>query len=127
MLHGPLAPVDGSCEGLDWSDVKAHSAGALEVYADGTFTTPAATVTDEGCYTFTEQLAATAISDSVVTEPGLPSETVLFVPEVPDPDNGGGLPYTGSQPLRLLGAGLLALIAGGLLLGLSRRESHARG
>jgi LPXTG-motif cell wall-anchored protein len=63
----------------------------------------------------------------VVTEPGLPSETVLFVPEVPDPDNGGGLPYTGSQPLRLLGAGLLALIAGGLLLGLGRRESHARG
>ncbi len=127
VLHGPLAAVDGSCDGLDWSDAATQSAGAIEVHEDGTFTTPAAAVTDEGCYTFTEQLAATAISDSVVTEPGLPSETVLFVPEVPDPDNGGGLPYTGSQPLRLLGAGLLALIAGGLLLGLSRRESHARG
>jgi hypothetical protein len=121
VLHGPLAPVNGSCESLDWSDAATHSAGALEVHADGTFTTPAATVTDEGCYTFTEQLAATAISDSAVTEPGLPSETVFFVPDADDPNDGGGLPYPGSQPLRLLGAGLLALIAGGLLLGLSRR------
>ena len=125
VLHGPLAPIDSSCEGIDWSSAATHQAGALEVYQDGSFTTPAITVTEEGCYTFTEQLAVTEISDSVATEPGLPEETVLFVPEIPDPDNGGGLPYTGSQPLRLLGAGLLALIAGGLLLVLSRRLAGA--
>jgi hypothetical protein len=122
-LHGPLAPVNGSCHGLDWSAAPAHDAGAIEVHADGTFITPEVTVTTEGCYTFTEQLAANSIADSAVTEPGTEAETVLFVPEAPAPDGGGGgLPYTGSQPLRLLGAGLLALLAGAMLLALSRRR-----
>ena len=132
VLHGPLAAVDGSCDGLDWSTAPAHDAGAIEVYEDGTFTTPAVAVTDEGCYTYTEQLAATAISDTTVTEPGEAAETVLFVPDrpvPPDPDpdptpapDDGDLPYTGSQSLRLLGAGLLAVLAGAMLLALSRRR-----
>ena len=132
VLHGPLAAVDGSCDGLDWSAAATHDAGAIEVYEDGTFTTPAVAVTDEGCYTYTEQLAATAISDTTVTEPGEAAETVLFVPDrpvPPDPDpdptpapDDGDLPYTGSQSLRLLGAGLLAVLAGAMLLALSRRR-----
>ncbi|MBU6329238.1 MAG: LPXTG cell wall anchor domain-containing protein [Acidobacteria bacterium] len=127
VLEGPLAPVDGSCDGLDWSEAATHRAGALEVRGDGRFATPEIIVTEEGCYTFTEQLAATAISDSIVTEPGLPEETVLFISEPPTPDDGGGnLPYTGSQPPALVGGGLLALIAGALLLAISRRESRAR-
>ncbi len=124
-LRGPLAAVNGSCDGLDWSGAAVHDAGAIEVHADGTFTTPASSVTAEGCYTFTEQLAANSIANSVVTVPGEAAETVLFVPEPPTPptpDNGGGLPYTGSQPLRLLGAAALALLAGGLMLAISRRR-----
>ena len=127
VLHGPLAPIDGSCDGLEWSAAATRAAGAIEVHADGIVTTPALEVTEEGCYTFTEQLAATTISESAVTEPGVSTETVLFVPDrpvPPDPDD-GGLPYTGSQPVRLLGAALLALIAGGVLLGLSRRKGWA--
>ena len=124
VLHGPLRPIAGSCDGLDWSTAATHAAGAIEVQGDGSFDTPSVTVTEEGCYTFTEQLAATAIADSVVTEPGELLETVLFVPEPPVPPkpDDGGLPYTGSHPLRLLGASLLVLLAGGLLTGLGRRR-----
>ena len=68
-----------------------------------------------------------------MTAPGEAAETVLFVPyrpvpPDPDPDDptpapdDGDLPYTGSQSLRLLGAGLLAVLAGGMLLALSRRR-----
>jgi LPXTG-motif cell wall-anchored protein len=140
VLHGQLAAVDGSCDGLDWSDALVHDAGAIEVHGDGTYSTPAISVTDEGCYTFTEQLAANSIAESAVTTPGEAAETVMFVPDrpvppdpdptpTPDPapDGGGDLPYTGSQPLGLLGAGLLAVLAGGMLLVLSRRrESDAQ-
>jgi len=146
VLHGPLAAVDGSCDGLDWSGAPTHDAGAIEVHEDGTYSTPAVSVTVEGCYTYTEQLAANPIAESAVTAPGEAAETVLFVPErpvppdpdpMPDPtpdptpdpapDGGGDLPYTGSQPLGLLGAGLLAVLAGAMLLALSRRrESDAQ-
>jgi len=137
VLHGPLAAVDGSCDGLDWSGAPTHDAGAIEVHEEGTYSTPAVSVTVEGCYTYTEQLAANPIAESAVTTPGEAAETVLFVPErpvPPDPGPGpgpapddGDLPYTGSQPLGLLGAGLLAVLAGAMLLALSRRrESDAQ-
>ena len=136
-LHGPLAAVDGSCDGLDWSAAPIGEVGAIEIHADGSTTTPALTVSEEGCYSFSEQIAATDISDSVATAPGEVTETVLFVPVRPTPpepdpddpthDDGGDLPYTGSGSLRLIGAGLLTVLAGGLFLGLSRRrESAAR-
>ncbi len=93
-LLGPLDPVDGLCDGLDWSAAGTHESGSLSVVGDGEYRTPAIQeaipalprTATEGepdttvvrCYTF----VVTGDGDGVLvvpTEPGDPAQTVSIV------------------------------------------------
>ena len=102
-LLGPVAPVNGSCEAVDWSDAPiARAVEPFEVTADqqvydnvGRFTIP-----DEssslGCYTYTETLTVSADGEEsihVVHEPGHVDQTTLV-----SAPTGGGAVVTGDVP-----------------------------
>jgi hypothetical protein len=80
-LLGPVAPVGGSCAGLDWA--KAPVAGtitALRINHDGRYLTAPVKTAGSGCYTFRETLSTETVPVLTVamTKPGVPSETVLI-------------------------------------------------
>ncbi|MCU1656325.1 MAG: hypothetical protein JWO57_981 [Pseudonocardiales bacterium] len=79
QLLGPLAPHDGSCSGLNWSQARvAASLASLATTGDGTYVTAPVVVTAAGCYTFVERLTlVTGTTPVVTTPPGVPAETVL--------------------------------------------------
>lgn len=86
-LLGPLAPVDGACVDLDWTDAPvAATIDPMVVTEDGNiaglgeFTVPAG---GAGCYTYTETLDAKQGSTTlwtVVHEAGLAPQTSLAMP-----------------------------------------------
>jgi hypothetical protein len=76
-LLGPEPPIGDSCLAVDWSGAGTFASGSLAVSGDGTYVTDTTTVTDVGCYTYIGTLGATASSDEVVLEAGVPEETVL--------------------------------------------------
>jgi hypothetical protein len=81
-LLGPVAPVNGSCAGLDWSSADPFDSGSFNVTGDGPVGTGDSQVIDQpGCYTYVETLAATGATTAVTTQPGVPSETVLVSPK----------------------------------------------
>ena len=116
-LLGPVSPVDGSCQGLDWTDAAVVASGSTSLIADGTFTTDQAQPTELGCYTWTTSLGVEIISgtpSTVTSEAGIDSETFL-VSQVPT------LPRTGSQPFLYVESALILLLVGIALMTLSRR------
>jgi hypothetical protein len=79
-LFGPLSPVAGSCGGLDWTTGPVVTTGSLPVPGDGTVTTPAVALVASGCYSFGDELPATADSVAAALAPGDPSEILYAVP-----------------------------------------------
>ena len=79
-LYGPVAPVAGSCGGLDWTNASVVATSSLPVPGDGTFSTPPVELVTSGCYSFGDTLAATADSVAVSVAPGNPGETLYGAP-----------------------------------------------
>src|SRR5262249_22247009 len=75
-LYGPLAPIDGSCDGLDWTGAPVRSVFPPSVVRNGDTLIASSGVLDTpGCYSFGAVL--TPMSGSPVTmPPGIPSETL---------------------------------------------------
>ena len=116
-LLGPVAPVNGSCEAVDWTDAPiARAVEPFEVTADqqvydnvGRFTIP-----DEssslGCYTYTETLTVSADGEEsihVVHEPGHVDQTTLV-----SAPTGGGAVVTGDVPQTGNSDGIVRGVAG---------------
>ncbi|MCD4527129.1 class F sortase [Nocardioides sp. cx-173] len=109
-LHGPLAPRgDGSCRALRWAAAPVADRGVLVARGSGTYETRGTVLAVPGCYTYSERLRATATTEPVATEPGLPLETALvtrpplpWIPEVPSggarPDPEASYPTTPTRP-----------------------------
>lgn len=76
-LHGPLAPREGSCAGLTWTDVAVVDHGSFAAAGDGTYRTPYTRLTQAGCYSYAERIAATPLSTEAFTLPGVVEETTL--------------------------------------------------
>lgn len=125
-LHGPVAPVKGSCAGVSWSGALTADHGALTVTRDGQYSTPDTTLTAPGCYSYSESLAATADSQAVSTDPGVTVETIL-IPVVAGPavDTGGfttALTRPGPWTALLTAGGGLLLAAAALFITRRRRR-----
>lgn len=89
-LHGPVAPRDGSCDGLDWRAAPVLDSGSFVAHRNGTYTTASTRVATVGCVTYSERLPATGTTSATATAPGVPAETVMVtkppmavVPEIP--------------------------------------------
>ncbi|MGN6722512.1 MAG: hypothetical protein ACTHJM_07860 [Marmoricola sp.] len=78
-LLGPVQPTRGGCSGVAWEGAPVAASGQLATTGDGEYVTPERSVTRAGCYTYVENLAASAMSSAAETAPGEPSETVLIV------------------------------------------------
>ncbi|MEJ7832028.1 MAG: class F sortase [Nocardioides sp.] len=78
-LHGPIAPRAGSCAGLDWTGAPIAARGSFTAAGDGGYRTTPTIVRASGCHTYSETVAATAVTNPTATPPGLPSETALAV------------------------------------------------
>ncbi|MFS3130626.1 hypothetical protein ACLM5J_19650 [Nocardioides sp. Bht2] len=77
-LYGPLEPVNGKCDALDWSTARVHDQDTITVTGDGSYVTrSSAPVAVRGCYTYAEVLQETDAIEEVVHEPGKPSQTTL--------------------------------------------------
>jgi hypothetical protein len=83
-LYGPIAPASGgSCDGLDWTGAPVLDSGSIVITGNGSYQTPAATLTSPGCYSYGQVLPATPDSIEVTQAPGLPAETVhAIAPEI---------------------------------------------
>ena len=75
-LVGPVTPVGGSCTGIVWTGAATADSGTLPVTGDGTLTTGPVTLTDPGCYAWTDTVAGTWPGTTVIG-PGTAGETVL--------------------------------------------------
>ncbi|GAA1726370.1 hypothetical protein [Aeromicrobium alkaliterrae] len=122
-------PIDGRCDDVDWEadGTKAGEIDPIPTTADGVFTSSTTVIDgDEArCATFVaawtpdhEKLIEAAVAD----RPGLPSETLLFIPRTPTVS--AGIPPIASSPV-LLTVGLF-LIGGGACSTVwhLRRRSH---
>ena len=76
-LHGPIPQRDGSCDGLTWSQAPVAERGTMRVGGDGTYVTPPVRVTVGGCYTYSEQVPATPVTEAAASIAGQPLETVV--------------------------------------------------
>jgi hypothetical protein len=52
-----VAPVDGVCDAVDWSDAPVVDSGTVATTGDGTVTTGPVTVVEAGCYSWVDELA----------------------------------------------------------------------
>ncbi|MGO4255053.1 class F sortase [Marmoricola sp. RAF53] len=97
-LHGPLAPSDGAsgkagCERIAaarWAGSPVAARGAFDAERAGSYLTGQARVGRPGCYTWSENAAATGTTLAATSPPGLAVETSLVtrkpvspVPSVP--------------------------------------------
>ncbi|MDO9456590.1 class F sortase [Nocardioides sp.] len=90
-LHGPLAPRRNlSCAGLRWSRAAVAASGQMVVTGSGSFSTPSVLLRAPGCYTYSQEVLASATTTAASSAPGLAVETSLVtrpvtqvVPEVP--------------------------------------------
>jgi hypothetical protein len=128
-LRGPVAPVGGKCENLDWSDAPVAVEIDAQVITEdgeypglGEFVTPAG---QSGCYSYGETLTATLDGQQLwqtIHPAGLTPQTALVVLPTPEkpatPEKPGlriqsGVPSTGEgEPTPALGATGLAILAG---------------
>ncbi len=76
-LHGPRGPRDGSCADLAWAGAPVAATGQLAVAGDGTYRTASTTLDVAGCYTYSQRVAPTALTEEAVSPPGLVTETAL--------------------------------------------------
>jgi hypothetical protein len=79
-LLGPVAPVGGSCTGVDWTGAPVVGSGTTAVPADGSYDTTTLPVAAVGCFTYTDDLTGTAASGAVASPAGVLAETVLVTP-----------------------------------------------
>jgi hypothetical protein len=86
LLLGPVAPVveadtgELSCAGLDWSAASVTATGSFSISGDGDYQVGEHQVVDPGCYTYTESVEPTDLTQAVSpTPPGIPAETTLAV------------------------------------------------
>lgn len=128
-LRGPIDPVGGTCEGLDWSDAPiAAELAPMVITRDGEYPGLGEFVTPEDenrCLSYSESLAATVAGKllwQTVHPAGLTPQTVLVVLPTPEkpatPEKPGlriqsGVPSTVEGDLNpALGATGLAILAG---------------
>lgn len=82
VLHGPISPKAGpttnaSCDGLSWSSAPVRARGTFAAAGDGSYRTAVTKVNETGCYTYSETIAATPLTEATSTQPGVPVETVV--------------------------------------------------
>lgn len=78
-LHGPITPKNnGSCDALSWAGAPIRARGTLAAAGDGTYRTAATTLSVTGCYTYSETMAPTDVTESAATQPGIPAETLII-------------------------------------------------
>lgn len=83
-LHGPLSPRSGrSCAGLRWSGAAIAGSGSTTVTGSRTFRTPSVVVGAAGCYTYSQEVLATPLTEAATSPPGLATETSLVVRRTP--------------------------------------------
>jgi hypothetical protein len=77
-LHGPLAPTSGtSCARLRWSRAPVAASGSLTATGNRDVRTPSVAVKRAGCYTYSQEVLATPVTDTASSPPGLATETSL--------------------------------------------------
>ena len=117
-LYGPIASNGGSCAGLNWAQAPQVATGTIQVTGDGTYLTPQTSVTQHGCYSFSEALSGHATRNAVFQAAGIAEESII----VPTP---GSIAYTGSFTIPAIILGVVFVGLGGLLLGLRRRAKNS--
>lgn len=106
-LHGPVAPRGATCRHLSWLGAPLSDHGRFSAQGNGRFVTTSTLVRSPGCYTYSERLPGTAVTEPWAGAPGLPPETALVrrpdVPTVPAVPTGplAGLPLY-RPPARLV-------------------------
>ena len=101
-LHGPLEPRNGpSCAGLAWSRAPIAASGVMTVTGSGSVATPSVRLRAPGCFTYSEDLAATATTTAASSPPGLAVETSLVTRPVTPvvPEVATGASSLGLRPL----------------------------
>lgn len=83
-LHGPRPPSGGSCDGLDWGNAPLAARGSFDAPGDGSYRTPSTTLRRSGCYTFSQRIPATALTEEAYSPPGLAPETALAIRRTPE-------------------------------------------
>ncbi len=76
-LLGPVAPIGGVCDTVNWAGAATVGSGTIAIPANGSHLTPAVTLPASGCFTYIGTLAATGASNAVILPAGVPEETVL--------------------------------------------------
>jgi uncharacterized repeat protein (TIGR01451 family) len=79
-LLGPVAAVNGSCTRLNWNGAAVLAHATINVSGDGSYKTPQSTFHADGCYTYTDALAATPTTAAVNLTAGDPNETTKVRP-----------------------------------------------
>ncbi|MFB9313345.1 class F sortase [Nocardioides plantarum] len=83
-LHGPLAPAAGrSCARLRWSRAAVAGSGSMTVTGSRDRRTPSVVVRRAGCYTYSQEVLATPLTEAATSPPGLATETSLVVRRTP--------------------------------------------
>jgi hypothetical protein len=89
-LRGPLASRGTSCAGLVWKTAPVAASGSFAATRNGSYVTAAVVLRAPGCFSYEEEVAATATTGPASSPAGTASETLLvtrpvtpFVPEVP--------------------------------------------
>lgn len=76
-LVGPMAPVEGRCSGVEWTQAPVAATGTIVAEGDGRYVTPPSQVSRAGCYTFAEAIPGTPVSGPAATRRGEPAETTI--------------------------------------------------
>lgn len=84
VLHGPRAPRDGSCDDLTWDGAAIVARGEIAATGDGTYRTPSTPLRSAGCFTYSQRVAPTALTDEALSPPGLETETALALRRTPE-------------------------------------------
>ncbi|WP_148615538.1 class F sortase [Nocardioides rubriscoriae] len=105
-LHGPVAPRSGtSCSGVGWSTAPVAASGSMTVTGSGSVSTPSVLLRAPGCYTYSQDVLASATTTAASSPPGLAVETSLVTrpvtPVVPEVATGRSTLGLLPGPLRL--------------------------
>jgi hypothetical protein len=126
--------VGGGCTFVNWAGAPVVATGTIPVAADGHYVTPSSSLTSAGCYSYDEELGATALSDPASGPAGIAPETMQLQSAVAAVGTvvgtGTGTTSAGNQVaattsvplLAMTGVELSALVAlglGALALGLA--------
>ncbi len=75
-LHGPVAPVSGTCAKVKWKGSPVRSKGSFSITGNGAKKTAKVTLRKVGCYTYSAKIAATSTTLRANHKPGHPAETI---------------------------------------------------